>query len=323
MTDSSFSWKFPDLALLIEGSEFVFKSWVFLCCIWCPWHDIQCTREKTILEFKFGTLNWKNQVWTFRRERTATFPALIGLEYPSSMHPESICLAQNRMSDGGMPRIGNWKNRKKSVLKPDPTHNKVNHHSVTATRLFPLLLFLFSKPVAVSETGNTSIVHSLAHSRSHLAQLPDANGRFVRERIREPAASILFENGKILFWCEKWGTGETSLNSHQLARWHSAYLQCKWCGALAQKFVDAILLSPSSPPRRTLSPTDVHRCPRSRSWSDKFLRSSRFWSGKAECRSFLGIGTADLLDLDMDLERFLERFVIKKFQWWRIRKTRI
>ena len=322
MTDSSFSWKFPDLALLIEGSEFVFKSWVFLCCIWCPWHDIQCTREKTILEFKFGTLNWKNQVWTFRRERTATFPALIGLEYPSSMQPKSICLAQTECRQAGCHEFATgktgkseWWNLIRLIIKSTTIHRH-SALSLCSSSCSPNLLLY-------PETGNTSIVHSLAHSCSHLAQLPDANGRFVRERIREPAASILFENGKILFWCEKWGTGETSLNSHQLARWHSAYLQCKWCGALAQKFVDAILLSPSSPPRRTLSPTDVHRCPRSRSWSDKFLRSSRFWSGKAECRSFLGIGTADLLDLDMDLERFLERFVIKKFQWWRIRKTRI
>ena len=61
----------------------------------------------------------------------------------------------------------------------------------------------------------------------------------------------------------------------------------------------------------------------SRSWSEKFLRSSRFLSGYAECRSFLGIGTADLLDLDMDLEQFFERFVSKKFRWCRIGKRRI
>ena len=89
------------------------------------------------------------------------------------MHPES-----------GIHLSDNWKNRKEraparavaeqsEVVKPDPSHNKVNHHSVSRTDRLPSLLLLFllpspSKPVA--ETGNTSIVHS----RSHPAQLPDS-----------------------------------------------------------------------------------------------------------------------------------------------------
>ena len=64
----------------------------------------------------------------FSGEKTATFPALIGLEYPS-MHPERVHLSKSecRTVSRGM---ANWKNRKKPrVVKPDPSHNKVNHHS--------------------------------------------------------------------------------------------------------------------------------------------------------------------------------------------------
>ena len=69
------------------------------------------------------------------------------------MHPES-----------GIHLSDNWKNRKEraseravaeqsEVVKPDPSHNKVNHHSVSRTDRLPSLLLLFllpspSKPVA-------------------------------------------------------------------------------------------------------------------------------------------------------------------------------
>ena len=65
--------------------------------------------------------------------------------------------------------------------------------------------------------------------------------------------------------------------------------------------------------------SDLHRSPKSRSRSEKFLKSSTFWSGKEEQKSFF----EDLLDMYMDLERILERFISKKFLWFRIGKTRI
>ena len=62
-----------------------------------------------------------------------------------------------------------------------------------------------------------------------------------------------------------------------------------------------------------------HRSPRSRSRSEKFLKSSTFGAVKRSGNPFL----EDLLDLYMDLERILERFISKKFLWFRIGKTRI
>ena len=52
-------------------------------------------------EGKFRTHIYKDEAWKFPKVRTVTFPALIGLEYPSSMHPGSICLAQSLRQNVG------------------------------------------------------------------------------------------------------------------------------------------------------------------------------------------------------------------------------
>ena len=46
----------PDFVILIEGSEFALKSWVYLWCIWChrSWHGIGCTEDKH---------NFWRQIW--------------------------------------------------------------------------------------------------------------------------------------------------------------------------------------------------------------------------------------------------------------------
>ena len=137
--------------------------------------------------------------------------------------------------------------------------------------LFPLLLFLFSKPVAVSETGNTSIVHSLAHSHSHLTQLPDANGRFLRER-KEGAGCVNLvweQKNLVLVWemRNRWDiysltpTGAHIYNANDVV----------WC-PLTQRVVYAELQISSSPPNSVAS------------WSEKM--SHRLFISHIRIRNF-------------------------------------
>ena len=74
------------------------------------------------------------------KERTATFPALIGSEYPSVQHacPRirnpfvqlGTSDSERTTATGKTGKSERPRPVEREVVKPDPSHNKVNHHSV-------------------------------------------------------------------------------------------------------------------------------------------------------------------------------------------------
>ena len=56
-----------DLVLLIEGAKFAFRSCLYLRCIQCHLVDmtLDAPKKYTTFEGKFGTLNYKDEVWSF------------------------------------------------------------------------------------------------------------------------------------------------------------------------------------------------------------------------------------------------------------------
>ena len=142
-----------------------------------------------------------------------------------------------------------WWNLIRLIIKSTTIHRQCAL-SLCSSSCSPNLLLYPRLEIPVLSTRSLTLT---LISLNYLTQTVGSWGRGKRE----PAASTLFENRKILFLCEKWETDETSTVSHRLAR--ISTMQMMWCGALSHKglFMRNCRFHPL---RQTLLPVGVRRC---------------------------------------------------------------